>query len=270
MIDQGVFHNDVIAVGHRYNDSELFEATVRSYTELAKAVRLADAGHLATVLRDGKRVIFEAAQGTLLDEDYGFFPYVTRSKVRDVHAHELLADAGYAETPYVLGITRAYAARHGPGPFPTEEQKLSARINEAHNANGRWQGAFRMGHFDAVATRYAITANKQVDGIAITCVDQLTSTSTAFTWAKAYRPCSDTASIQDMPATKPGDLTAMARRSTWLLEAVAQPLYQSVPAIESAICDVISSELDRPVAAISAGVTREDKSFFPATRRRVA
>jgi len=104
-------------------------------------------------------LVFEGAQGVLLDPTLGFAPYVTKTAVG--------ADPGGARR---IGVVRAYAHRHGPGPLPTEDP--SWELPEAHNVWNRWQGAFRVGPLDLVLLGYA-AAVARVDGIALTCVDRV-------------------------------------------------------------------------------------------------
>ena len=68
-----------------------------------------------------------------------------------------------------LGVVRTYTTRHGAGPFVTEDAALT--LPEAHNGVGEWQGAFRVGHFDAVAHRYAVEVAGGVDALAVTHLD---------------------------------------------------------------------------------------------------
>lgn len=261
-------HNEaLIYTWQRFRDRSIFDDAFTSYYRLQQDVQIRDSFVLQHYLKTGRKVIFEAAQGTLLDEDYGFFPYVTRGKVRDVHAHELLAEVGYQERPFVLGITRAYAARHGPGPFPTESAWLRSQITEAHNEHGRWQGAFRMGHFDLVATRYAITVNAQVDGLAITSLDQLAHLD-SFHFASAYRDALGT-QHEHLPLPEGGNLSHLAVRSNWLMQEVSA-IYGQIPMTREHILGLLSTELQRPVLAISTGMTRASKQFFPAASQQAA
>ena len=71
------------------------------------------------------------------------------------------------------GLTRGYATRHGAGPFVTEDRKLTEAIQDAHNANNRWQQAFRVGYLDLVALRYALRVIGKVDGLVITNLDRI-------------------------------------------------------------------------------------------------
>ena len=103
----------------------------------------------------------------LLDEWHGFHPYTTWSTTTFANAETLLAEAGLTATR--LGVTRCYLTRHGPGPLVTEDPTLE--LPEPHNGRNEWQGAFRVGHFDAVALRYALEVAGGVDGIALTHLD---------------------------------------------------------------------------------------------------
>lgn len=116
-------------------------------------------------------VIFEGAQGVLLDEWHGFHPYTTWSTVTPQHAFEMLAEYPAVETS-VLGITRAFATRHGAGPFPTSCSKMSAEMIDRGNPQNDWQGAIRFGPLDLVLTEYAARISK-VDSIVVNCLDQL-------------------------------------------------------------------------------------------------
>ena len=131
-------------------------------------------------------VIFEGAQGVLLDEWYGFHPYTTWSTVTPFHAWEMLAEYDDVEAT-VLGITRAYATRHGAGPFPSWCPLMSASMNDPGNPRNDWQGAIRFGPLDLVLTEYAARAAK-IDGIFVNCLDQLPAEPrVAAAYADAYR-----------------------------------------------------------------------------------
>ncbi len=120
--------------------------------------------------RSGKNLLFEGAQGTLLDVDHGTYPYVTSS---NCVAGAACAGAGVGPhlLHYVLGITKAYTTRVGSGPFPTEldddiGRQLAERGNEFGSVTGRPR---RCGWFDAAALKRAI----QINGISGLCVTKL-------------------------------------------------------------------------------------------------
>jgi adenylosuccinate synthase len=123
--------------------------------------------------RAGKRILFEGAQGTLLDIDHGTYPFVTSS---NVVAGQAAAGSGMGpgSLKYVLGITKAYTTRVGEGPFPTElddedGQRLGERGHEFGTVTGRKR---RCGWFDATLVRQSVAVNGTT-GIALTKLDVL-------------------------------------------------------------------------------------------------
>ena len=121
----------------------------------------------------GKRILFEGAQGALLDVDHGTYPYVTSSNTVAGQA-ATGSGQGPGAIKYVLGITKAYTTRVGEGPFPTElfddvGQKIGERGHEFGTVTGR---ARRCGWFDATLVRQTCKING-VHGIALTKMDVL-------------------------------------------------------------------------------------------------
>lgn len=117
-------------------------------------------------------VVFEGAQGVLLDENYGFHPHTTWSDCTFGGASSLLQAHGFSGHTIRLGVLRTYLTRHGEGPFPTENPALAASLCEAHNASAGWQGRFRVGDPDFVLARYALRVSGGVDGLALTHIDR--------------------------------------------------------------------------------------------------
>ena len=123
--------------------------------------------------RQGKRILFEGAQGTLLDIDHGTYPFVTSSNTVAGQA-AIGSGIGPSALSHVLGITKAYTTRVGEGPFPTEQdneigQKLGERGHEFGTVTGRKR---RCGWFDAVLVKQAVQTGG-IDGIALTKLDVL-------------------------------------------------------------------------------------------------
>ena len=140
---------------------------------------IADTARLTwDVLDSDGTVIFEGAQGTLLDIDHGTYPFVTSS---NVVAGSACAGAGVGpkDLDEVWGVAKAYATRVGAGPFPTElEDELGATMREAGGEYGTTTGrARRVGWLDLVALRYAARING-LDHLAITKLDVLTGLGT--------------------------------------------------------------------------------------------
>jgi adenylosuccinate synthase len=152
------------------------DTIVEDYLRYAERLRphVADTSRLLhDALRDGKNVLLEGAQGTMLDLDKGTYPFVTSSNPVAGYA---LASAGIGprHVERVIGITKAYVTRVGAGPFPTEDvgadgERLGARGHEFGTVTGRKR---RCGWFDAVLLRYAARVNG-VTELFLTKVDVL-------------------------------------------------------------------------------------------------
>lgn len=130
------------------------------------------------LLKSGKPLLFEGAQGILLDPEFGFSPYITKTKTDFHHAEKLIPTNSNKPEIQRIGILRAYAHRHGNGPLPTENKALRKKIQEEHNTTNNWQGDFRIGWFDLLTARYAIEVSGRIDSLALTCLDQLSGLST--------------------------------------------------------------------------------------------
>ncbi len=124
--------------------------------------------------REGKRILFEGAQGALLDVDHGTYPYVTSSNTVAAQA-ATGSGVGPGVVGYVLGICKAYTTRVGEGPFPTDQmdnaigKTLGERGREFGTVTGR---ARRCGWFDAVLVRQTVRTSG-IDGLALTKLDIL-------------------------------------------------------------------------------------------------
>nr|WP_296066509.1 adenylosuccinate synthetase [uncultured Actinoplanes sp.] len=135
---------------------------VDAFAAFARTVSIVDSSYTAEILAAGP-CVFEGAQGVLLDEWRGWHPHTTWSTTTFANVEAMCSSFER------LGVVRTYTTRHGAGPFVTEDASLD--LPEAHNGAGAWQGAFRAGHFDAVAHRYAVEVAGGVDGLAVTHLD---------------------------------------------------------------------------------------------------
>jgi adenylosuccinate synthase len=153
-----------------------FSQTLDQCAKVAEQIRpmVADIVPLLHGLRErGENLLFEGAQGALLDVDLGTYPYVTSSNTT---AGGTAVGSGFGPRylDYILGITKAYATRVGSGPFPTElfdatGEGLAERGNEFGSTTGRPR---RCGWFDAVALRQAVQINS-ISGLCLTKLDVL-------------------------------------------------------------------------------------------------
>ncbi len=225
-------------------------ACVEAFRAFAASVRLVDDAYLPRLLHQG-RVVFEGAQGVLLDEWHGFHPYTTWSTTTFANAEALLAEAGLAGSARRLGVLRTYATRHGPGPMVTEDPALAASLPDRHNTLGRWQGPFRVGHFDAVAIRYALEVCGGADALALTHLD-VAEARADLRICRTYEIGDQR--VERLPVGAPGDLDRQARLTRRLL--TTRPVYGRV---SGGWIETISEELDTPVGLGSYGPTAAGK-----------
>ncbi len=123
--------------------------------------------------REGKRILFEGAQGVLLDIDHGTYPFVTSSNIVAAQA-ATGSGLGTRAADYVLGITKAYTTRVGEGPFPTEDKgEMGERLGSVGKEFGTVTGRKRRcGWFDAALVRQVVRISG-INGIALTKLDVL-------------------------------------------------------------------------------------------------
>jgi adenylosuccinate synthase len=175
------------------------ESIVEDYLRYAERLRphITDTSKLIhDALREGRNVLLEGAQGTMLDLDKGTYPFVTSS---NPVAGSALASAGIGplEVERVIGITKAYVTRVGAGPFPTEDvgdvgERLGERGQEFGTVTGRKR---RCGWFDAVILRYAARVNGLTE-LFVTKLDVLSGLG-PLKVCTAYR--ADGATYEDFP-----------------------------------------------------------------------
>ncbi len=199
------------------------------------------------LLHQPGNIIFEGAQGVLLDEWFGFHPYTTWSTTTFANALQLLAENNYRGLITRIGVTRPYMPRHGPGPLPTEDPALAARLPEPHNRTNPWQRHFRRGWPDLPLLRYALQIAGGIDQLALTCLDHLPPNA-------LWKVCRSYSNTTLRPAAGP-DFFHQARLTAALTDA--QPRYAHAPAREFA--PFLAAELAVPLTLISHGPTFLDK-----------
>lgn len=196
---------------------------------------------------DDDNLIFEGAQGVLLDEWHGFHPHTTWSTTTHQNALDLLEEIAYTGPVTRLGITRAYMTRHGPGPFVTEDPALA--FNEPHNAANPWQGAFRQGHLDLPALKYAVAACGGVDQLVVTHLDRREWWRLAWGYHRSGLP------MQGSLPVAYQDLQHQAELTERLISAT--PVYGKYPLSESGLLAVL--EEIAPIGLTSRGPTASQK-----------
>ena len=154
-----------------FQDEQAVNICVERYTEIAKKINIVDDVYLGNLLKT-ENVLFEGAQGVLLDQDYGFHPHTTWTDTTFGNADRLLVHAGYAGEVRRIGVLRGYMTRHGAGPLPTEMHEPEVG-SDADNCYGVFQEHFRVGHFDAVLVKYALDVIGDLDEVILTNLDKI-------------------------------------------------------------------------------------------------
>lgn len=222
------------------------------------------AGRVCVIPRDwaldlicARAAIFEGAQGVLLDEWSGFHPYTTWSTTTSKNAITLLTRAGLAHEATVIGAVRAFSTRHGNGPLVSEAAAkvvVGAKESGEHNQLHPWQGSFRYGWFDFVATRYAIEVDGAVSGLAVTCLDKLPGPITQT--CVAYN--AEHGRMVSLKVPKRQDLEQQERLTRVLMSA--RPHLRA--SLSAHMSEDISSECGIPLVIESRGPTALDKHFL--------
>ena len=186
-------------------------------------------------------VIFEGAQGVLLDRVHGFFPHVTHGRCGPAPVREWLARIGQGTEVPVLGVLRTYMTRHGAGPLPSETRALEG-LPEPTNDDAGWQGAFRRGWLDPLLLRYAIGAIGGVDGLALNHLDAAQATEE---WKRVE--------------SRPGPVALEARTAAAL--AAVECEQRSLPRAEEPLIEVVEALLESPVRLASRGPSAAAKRW---------
>lgn len=185
-------------------------------TETAARVRILDDESWRRAVSRHERVVFEGAQGVLLDRDHGFFPHTSPGDCTLRGARELAQTLGHSLT--VVGVLRSYMVRHGAGPLPGELRPRPSWAREQHNTDGPWQGAVRVSLPDLPLLRYAIEhAGGNLDALAITHADRVEP---AWGIVETHR-YEDGAQLDRIPPFAPLSLEDRARETRRLAAATA-------------------------------------------------
>jgi len=212
---------------------------------------------LVRAVREGKRVLLEGAQGTMLDVDHGTYPFVTSSSAA---AGGACSGSGIAPRylDEVMGVTKAYTTRVGLGPFPTE---LTGHEGDALRGQGAEFGATtgrprRCGWLDGVALRHAARVNG-LDTLAVTKLDVLSGLPTIRV-ATSYRVG------DDLITEFPGRLELLERAEPvyeelpgWESDVSGARRYQDLPETARRYLERIREIADVPIALISVGQGRD-------------
>lgn len=261
-----------------FTDDMLVAELADEYHSWCQYPKIVSGDYLATLADHAEAIIFEGAQGVLLDEWYGFQPYTAWTNTLPENALTLLNEIGFTGQTERLGIMRAYATRHGPGPFITEDAVLTAALPDQHNGHGIWQGDFRVGHLDLVTLRYGLAVAGGVDSLAVTSIDRLldqpiwqtcnryeiTETTPSMTQHVRFDASGQ---VTDIVLPPYGDYAAGCELTQAIMSC--KPIYQTIYSSSAtygafnapvpALLQTISESLGTPISITSYGPTADDK-----------
>jgi adenylosuccinate synthase len=240
------------------------EAVFRDYAGYAERLRpyIADTTtYLHKALREGKRLLFEGAQGSLLDLDHGTFPYVTSSNSSGCGVHN---GSGVSERVItrMIGVVKAYTTRVGGGPFVTElHDAIGQRIRDVGREYGTVTGRpRRCGWFDAVAAGYGARLSG-VDCIAIALLDVLDGLK-ELKICEAYeidgkRTTEFPSHVEDLARAVPVYRTLPG----WTTNISGVRRYEAFPAAAKRYVETLANLIGAPLEIISVGPDREQTVF---------
>ncbi len=201
-------------------------------------------------------VLFEGAQGVLLDEWRGFHPHTTWSSINTSAVECAAARCGIVAPIEHYGVLRSYLTRHGAGPLPTHDASLDTLLPEPHNQGAGWQGRFRRGHPDAVLLRYALESVGALAGLFIGHLDVF-QRGVTLKWCESYTTAAmppSSADLVRLPLGANEDLSHQAMLTNLLFNA--QPHYApEVIDSAAAFVDRIASITPLSVGLRSYGAT---------------
>ena len=242
---------------------------IAAYEDFAARSNIVDETLLARELAGGGHVVFEGAQGVLLDEWWGFHPHTTWSTCTFENADKLLCACDFSGRKERLGILRSYHTRHGAGPFPTGGAEWAALSSDDHNTRTPWQETFRSGPFDMVLARYALDVAGGCDALAITHLDKLHERETIpIAWAHRM----EDRVVKNLARRIPNDLLAQETLGRAL--GSAEPMYEDAvagsPEAAMRYALMLGEALEVPVAITSSGKTAADKTELRRSDERAA
>lgn len=254
------------------NDDGFLDYVVNRFTEANRLTSIVSHDFMGDVIlsRKGAAVV-ETSHGVLSDRQVGFYPHVSAIRTLPRFTHAMFEEAGFTGQIVNIGVTRAYAIRHGAGPMPTADPSITEHLlPDGHKDVNRYQGTVRVGPIDFVLLRYALQAcggPSAFDGLAVTWFDQIKANGT---WVICNR-YDDT----DDPTffSTSGELRVTDNQSLEHQAALGQRLLSCKPVVTSlplasgadnnqlyATCEeVFATTLNLPVRMVSFGPTELDK-----------
>lgn len=247
---------DFYKVDLQYNLAEMEAEFFAAIEELKKLKFIDSEAYLNQALKDGKSILAEGAQGSLLDIDFGTYPFVTSSNTTAAGACTGLGIAPN-KVKEVFGIFKAYTTRVGSGPFPTEltdeiGQTMAKVGNEFGSVTGR---ARRCGWLDLVALKYAVQVNGVTElymmkGDVLSGFDTL-KVCTGYEYKGQ--------NIEHLPYNiEPENVTPIyVEKKGWKADLTGLTTYEELPAELKEYIEFIEKEVEVPIKVVSVGPDRK-------------
>lgn len=255
-------------------DDGFFEYVVDRFATAGRQANIVSRDYLGEVILPKAGVaIVESSHGILSDREYGFHPHTSALRTMPEFTEVMIREAGFEDRIVHLGVTRAFAVRHGAGPMPTVDMEGEPPVlsDQADDEN-RYQGKVRTGPLDFVLLRYALAASAPIpfDGLAVTWCDQ-PRRNKRWSWSTEYEAVDD-----PMYFTLNGDVrvahhpTPMRQQALGDRLSVRRPIVTHTPVdptVDTAtfsahVAQVVESKTGVPVRMTSFGPTERDKLFI--------
>lgn len=229
-----------------------------SYAEMLKPLMIDVTARLHTLRKQGARIMFEGAQGALLDIDHGTYPYVTSSSTT---AGGTATGSGFGPLylDYILGITKAYTTRVGSGPFPTELfDETGAYLAEKGHEFGSTTGrARRCGWFDAVILRRTSEINS-ISGICLTKLDVLDGLETVKICVAYKNAAGEEIEAPTDSDSYEGLVPVYEEMPGWSESTIGATTLEQLPANARAYIERIQELVGAPIDIVSTGPDRKE------------
>ena len=263
-LKNALLHHNLLRKGLGLQKIEL-EKLILNLTKVAKKIK----PYITSIWQEldehnknNKKILFEGAQGIMLDIDHGTYPFVTSSNTVSAQA-AIGSGMGGIKSCFTLGITKAYVTRVGEGPFPTEEDNaIGKRIGEIGNEFGTVTGRKRrVGWFDAVMLKQAVKIGG-IEGIALTKLDILDS-------FEKIKICTSykvngklTNNVPPALNLKTKIIPIYEEMDGWLTKTKGIKSWDKLPENAKLYVKKIERLIDIPIIALSTSPERDDTILF--------
>lgn len=250
-------------------DDTFFEWVVEQFELVGRVANIVPNDFMGSVvLKKPGVAVVETSHGVLTDNNYGFKPHTSAIRTLPSFSADVLLGSGFDGQIVQLGVTRAYAIRHGAGPLPTYDQSTAELLLPgSHKDSNRFQGKVRVGALDYVLLRYAVNVcggPAAFDGLAISWFDQI---KTAGIWKVCTEYAHRNTTVKDLPVfdgqgnlrMHQTELTQYINECQPVIDSVSLPRDADTVTMYDICAKLFNEQLGVPVRMVSFGPTEQDK-----------